>query len=135
FRWSDIGSWNALWDNADKDTRGNVCEGDVSLYDVANCYVSSTQRMVVGIGLRDIVVVDTPDALLVADRSEAQRVREAGEQMRTKGRPESRLHRRVHRPWGCYDDIDSGDRFRVKRITVKRGGVLSLQLDHHRSEH
>jgi mannose-1-phosphate guanylyltransferase/mannose-6-phosphate isomerase len=135
FRWSDIGSWNALWDTADKDARGNVTRGDVMLNDVTNSYVCSTGRMVVGIGLKDTVVVETPDALLVADRADSQKVREVVEQLRTQGRPEYRLHRRVHRPWGCYEDIDSGNRFRVKRITVNPGAKLSLQLHHHRAEH
>jgi mannose-1-phosphate guanylyltransferase/mannose-6-phosphate isomerase len=135
FAWSDIGSWNALWDTADKDAQGNVARGDVMLHDVSGSYVCSTHRVVVGLGLKDAVVVETPDAVLVADRRESQRVREVVEQLRTQGRTEHRLHRRVHRPWGCYEDVDSGERFRVKRITVNPGGKLSLQLHHHRAEH
>ena len=135
FKWSDIGSWNALWDTSDKDARGNVSRGDVVLHDVSDSYLRSTERMIVGIGLKDTVVVETPDALLVADRSESQRVREVVEQLRAQGRKECRSHRKVHRPWGCYEDVDSGERFRVKRITVNPGGKLSLQLHHHRAEH
>jgi mannose-1-phosphate guanylyltransferase/mannose-6-phosphate isomerase len=91
--------------------------------------------MVAAIGLRDVVIVETPDAILVADRKEAGRVRGAVEQLKLRGRPEGTIHRTVHRPWGCYEDIDSGDRFRVKRITVNPGSKLSLQLHHHRAEH
>jgi len=135
FRWSDIGSWNALWDASAKDAAGNVARGDVLLADVSGSYVCSTQRMVVGIGLKDVVVVETPDAVLVADRAESQKVREMVEQLKARGRPEHKLHRRVHRPWGTYEDVDSGERFRVKRITVNPGAKLSLQLHHHRAEH
>jgi mannose-1-phosphate guanylyltransferase / mannose-6-phosphate isomerase len=135
FRWSDIGSWNALWDASAKDAAGNVARGDVLLDDVSGSYVCSTQRMVVGIGLRDAVVVETPDAVLVADRADSQKVRDAVERMKARGRPECRLHRRVHRPWGTYEDVDAGERFRVKRITVNPGAKLSLQLHHHRAEH
>ncbi len=135
FRWSDIGSWNALWDSSEKDAQGNVAEGDVHLDDVSNSYVHSTRRMVVGIGLRDVVIVETPDALLVADRREAQSVREAVERLKSRGRQECSVHRVVRRPWGHYEDVDAGDRFRVKRITVHPGASLSLQLHHHRAEH
>ena len=135
FRWSDIGSWDALWDRAEKDEHGNELHGDVNLHDVSNSYIRSSHRLVVGIGLKDTVVIETPDALLVANRGDTQRVREAVEQLRAQGRSEHRNHRITHRPWGCYEDIDSGDRFRVKRITVEPGGKLSLQWHHHRAEH
>ncbi|HXN15378.1 MAG TPA: mannose-1-phosphate guanylyltransferase/mannose-6-phosphate isomerase [Usitatibacter sp.] len=135
FRWSDIGSWDALWEGAEKDSHGNDAQGDVRLYDVANSCIRSSDRLVVGIGLKDTVVIDTPDALLVAARGETQRVREAVEQLRSQARTEHRAHRTVHRPWGSYDDIDAGERFRVKRITVEPGGKLSLQWHHHRAEH
>lgn len=135
FRWSDIGSWDALWDRSAKDADGNTSRGDVQLHDVTGSYLHSSHRLVVGIGLDDMVVIETPDALLVANRSECQRVREAVEQLKARGRSEPRLHRKVHRPWGVYEDIDSGDRFRVKRITVNPGGKLSLQWHHHRAEH
>jgi mannose-1-phosphate guanylyltransferase / mannose-6-phosphate isomerase len=135
FHWSDIGSWNALWDSSEKDAQGNVTAGDVHLDNVSNSYINSTRRMVVGIGLRDMVIVETPDALLVADRREAQGVREAVERLKSRGRQECSVHRIVQRPWGHYEDIDAGDRFRVKRITVHPGAKLSLQLHHHRAEH
>jgi mannose-1-phosphate guanylyltransferase/mannose-6-phosphate isomerase len=135
FRWSDIGSWNAVWDGADKDAQGNVTQGDVHVNGVANSCVLSTHRMVVAIGLENVVIVETPDALLVANRNEDQRVREAVEHLRSHGRAECRTHRVVHRPWGCYEDVDAGERFRVKRITVNPGAKLSLQLHHHRAEH
>jgi mannose-1-phosphate guanylyltransferase/mannose-6-phosphate isomerase len=135
FRWSDIGSWDALWDRGSKDEDGNECHGDVQLHDVAGSYIRSDRRLVVGIGLEDLVVVDTPDALLLARRGETQRVREAVEQLRARGRAEHKTHRVVHRPWGCYEDIDGGERFRVKRITVDPGQKLSLQYHHHRAEH
>ena len=135
FRWSDIGSWDALWDRGSKDDDGNECHGDVQLHDVAGSYIRSDKRLVVGIGLEDLVVVDTPDALLVARRGETQRVREAVEQLKGAGRTEHKTHRLMHRPWGCYEDIDAGDRFRVKRITVDPGQKLSLQFHHHRAEH
>ena len=135
FRWSDIGSWTSLWETSQKDALGNVARGDVLLTDVSGSYVHATQRIVVGIGLKDTVVVETPDAVLVADRADTQKVREVVEQLKAQGRPEHKLHRRVHRPWGTYEDVDSGERFRVKRITVNPGAKLSLQLHHHRAEH
>lgn len=135
FRWSDIGSWDALWDRAARDGDGNDTHGDVQLHDVAGSYIRADRRLVVGIGVEDLVVVDTPDALLIARRGETQRVREAVEELRARGRTEHRTHRVVHRPWGCYEDIDAGERFRVKRITVEPGAKLSLQWHHHRAEH
>jgi mannose-1-phosphate guanylyltransferase/mannose-6-phosphate isomerase len=135
FDWSDIGSWHALWERTGKDEHGNVAHGDVQLIDVEDSYVHSTRRVVVGIGLRDMIVVETDDALLVATRESAQDVKEAVELLRTQGREECRTPHRVERPWGAYEDIDAGDRFRVKRITVNPGGQLSLQLHHHRAEH
>jgi mannose-1-phosphate guanylyltransferase/mannose-6-phosphate isomerase len=135
FRWSDIGSWNALWNSADKDAQGNATQGDVHVNGVSNSCIYSSHRMVVAIGLENLVIVETPDALLVANRNEAHRVREAVEQLRSQGRAECRVHRTVYRPWGHYEDVDSGERFRVKRITVNPGAKLSLQLHHHRAEH
>jgi len=135
FRWSDIGSWDALWDRAGKDEDGNDVHGRAQLHDVSNCFVHADKRLVVGIGLEDVVIIDTPDALLVARRGETQRVREAVEQLKGEGASEHKTHRVVHRPWGTYEDIDQGERFRVKRITVAPGGKLSLQYHHHRAEH
>jgi mannose-1-phosphate guanylyltransferase/mannose-6-phosphate isomerase len=135
FRWSDIGSWDALWDRAAKDENGNDTHGDVQLHDVENCYLRGTDRLVVGIGLEDTIVVDTPDAVLIARRGDTQRVRDAVEQLKAGGRHEHKIHKQVRRPWGTYQDIDQGERFRVKRITVEPGGKLSLQYHHHRAEH
>jgi len=135
FRWSDIGSWDALWDRAQKDEDGNECHGDVKMIDAENCYVRGNGRLVVGIGLEDVVVVDTPDAVLVAKRGDTQRVREAVEHLKLSGRQEHKVHKQVRRPWGTYQDIDQGERFRVKRITVQPGEKLSLQYHHHRAEH
>ena len=135
FAWSDIGSWDALWERGTKDTQGNETTGDVQLIGSEGSYVHAGHRLVVGIGLEDLVVVETPDAILVARRGETQRVREAVERLRLEGRSEHRTHRMVHRPWGRYEDIDSGERFRVKRITVEPGRKLSLQWHHHRAEH
>lgn len=135
FRWSDIGSWDALWDRAPKDEQGNECHGDVQLHDVSDSLVRSNHRLVVGIGLEGIVIVETADALLVAKRGDTQRVREAVEQLRVRNRAEHRTPKQVQRPWGCYEDIDAGERFRVKRITVEPGQKLSLQYHHHRAEH
>jgi mannose-1-phosphate guanylyltransferase/mannose-6-phosphate isomerase len=135
FDWSDIGSWQTLWERSAKDAQGNVTRGDVQLINVEDSYVHSTRRVVVGIGLRDVVIVETDDALLVATRDNAQDVKEAVELLRTQDRDECRAPHRVMRPWGHYEDIDAGERFRVKRITVNPGGQLSLQLHHHRAEH
>ncbi|MBI3523847.1 MAG: mannose-1-phosphate guanylyltransferase/mannose-6-phosphate isomerase [Betaproteobacteria bacterium] len=135
FRWSDIGSWNALWERASKDADGNAIQGDVHLHAVSDSYIHSTRRLVVGIGLKDIAIIETPDALLVADRGSVQCVGGIVEQLRSQGRPECNAHRQVHRPWGTYENVDSGDRFQVKRITVNPGAMLSLQLHHHRAEH
>jgi mannose-1-phosphate guanylyltransferase/mannose-6-phosphate isomerase len=135
FRWSDIGSWDALWDRAPKDPQGNECHGDVQLHGTSGSLVRSNHRLVVGIGLEDVVIVETADALLVAKRGDTQRVREAVEQLRAEDRTEHRTPQRVQRPWGCYEDIDAGERFRVKRITVDPGQKLSLQYHHHRAEH
>jgi mannose-1-phosphate guanylyltransferase/mannose-6-phosphate isomerase len=135
FAWSDIGSWDALWERGTKDDAGNHIEGDVHAMDVSRSFIHSDRRLVVGIGLEDLVVIDTPDALLVARRGDTQRVREAVEHLRASDRTEHRSHRTVHRPWGRYEDIDQGERFRVKRICVAPGEKLSLQWHHHRAEH
>lgn len=135
FPWSDIGSWQALWEADAKDSQGNVTRGDTHLHDVTDSYVHSSQRMVVGIGLKNMIIVETADAVLVATRENAQLVKEAVELLRTQEREECRTHQRVDRPWGSYEDIDSGDRFRVKRLTVNPGARLSLQMHHHRAEH
>ncbi len=135
FGWSDLGSWKALWETGDKDASGNVVKGDVYLDQTANSYVAAERRLVAVIGVDNIVVVETPDAVLVSARDQVQRVRNVVDHLRRQHRSEHLTHRIVHRPWGSYEDIDAGDRFRVKRITVTPGRKLSLQLHHHRAEH
>jgi mannose-1-phosphate guanylyltransferase / mannose-6-phosphate isomerase len=134
--WSDIGSWAALWSASERDADGNRLEGDVLALESRNSYVrSSPRRMVALLGVEDMVVVDTPDAVLVAARSHAQDVKKLVDQLKAAGRPEHMFHRKVYRPWGSYDSIDMGERFQVKRIMVKPGAALSLQKHHHRAEH
>ncbi|AIF49390.1 mannose-1-phosphate guanylyltransferase/mannose-6-phosphate isomerase [Dyella japonica] len=135
-QWSDIGSWDALWLAAEKDANGNHVEGDVIALDTRGSLVRSHDRhMVATIGLKDVVVVTTPDATLVAHRNASQEVKRVVEKLKDAGRTEHDLHRVVHRPWGTYDSLERGDRFQVKRIVVKPGASLSLQMHHHRAEH
>lgn len=135
-RWSDIGSWSALWEASDKDALGNATQGDVIMLDTRNTLVRSHDRhMVATIGLDDVVVISTPDATLVASREQVQHVKKIVDELARSGRTEHLAHRQVYRPWGSYDSIDMGDRFQVKRIVVKPGSVLSLQMHHHRAEH
>jgi mannose-1-phosphate guanylyltransferase/mannose-6-phosphate isomerase len=134
--WSDIGSWDALWMAADKDANGNHLEGDVIALDTKGTLVRSHDRhLVATIGLEDIVVVTTPDATLVARRDASQDVKKIVDELKSAGRSEHDLHRVVRRPWGSYDSLEQGDRFQVKRIVVKPGAALSLQMHHHRAEH
>jgi len=133
--WSDIGSWSALADALPRDPEGNVTAGDVLVEDASGCYLHSTSRLIAAVGLRDHVVVETKDAVLVAPRDRVQDVKELVTELKARGRYETSLHREVYRPWGSYDSIDSGDRFQVKRLIVKPGASLSLQLHHHRAEH
>ena len=133
--WSDVGSWSALWELSDKDENGNTCRGDVINVDTKNTYVYATEKLVTTIGLDDVVVVETKDSILVAKQSEVQQVKKIVEQLKAEDRSEWRHHREVYRPWGKYDSIDHGDRFQVKRITVKPGEKLSIQMHHHRAEH
>jgi mannose-1-phosphate guanylyltransferase/mannose-6-phosphate isomerase len=134
--WSDIGSWDALWQAAEKDELGNHFEGDVVALDTRNSLVRSHDRHLVAvIGLDDVVVVTTPDATLVARRSVSQDVKKVVDHLKSVGRTEHDLHRVVRRPWGSYDSLEAGDRFQVKRIVVKPGAALSLQMHHHRAEH
>ncbi|MCE9680061.1 mannose-1-phosphate guanylyltransferase/mannose-6-phosphate isomerase [Shewanella sp. AS1] len=133
--WSDVGSWSALWEVSDKDEYGNAYRGDVINLNTRNTYVHATEKLVTTIGLDDVVVVETKDAILVAKRSEAQQVKKVVEQLKAENRSEWQHHREVYRPWGKYDSIDNGDRFQVKRITVKPGEKLSIQMHHHRAEH
>jgi mannose-1-phosphate guanylyltransferase/mannose-6-phosphate isomerase len=133
--WSDVGSWSSLFDALPADEEGNVLQGDVLVHDTHDCYVHSTSRLVAAVGMDDHIIVETKDAILVAPKGRVQDVKELVAAIKKAGRSESALHREVFRPWGSYDSIDSGERFQVKRLTVKPGGVLSLQMHHHRAEH
>jgi mannose-1-phosphate guanylyltransferase / mannose-6-phosphate isomerase len=133
--WSDVGSWSSLFDALPADEEGNVLQGDVMTHDTRDCYVHSTSRLVAAVGMEDHIIVETKDAILVAPKDRVQDVKELVSSIRKLGRSESAWHREVFRPWGSYDSIDSGERFQVKRLTVKPGGVLSLQMHHHRAEH
>jgi mannose-1-phosphate guanylyltransferase / mannose-6-phosphate isomerase len=133
--WSDVGSWSALREASDPDADGNVLRGDVMALDTRGSYVYSEHRLVATIGLVDCVVVETKDAVLVAPSNRVQDVKQLVARLKSEGRYEHSLHREVFRPWGSYDSIDSGERFQVKRLIVRPGGVLSLQMHHHRAEH
>ncbi len=133
--WSDLGAWDAVWQVSSKDAEGNAAVGDTLVRDSHDTLVHATSRLVGVVGLSNVVVVETPDAVLVADRSRSQDVKVIVSQLQGDGRSEHTLHRQVHRPWGWYDSIDSGPRFQVKRIMVKPGASLSLQMHHHRAEH
>lgn len=133
--WSDVGSWSALWEVSEKDDHGNTLKGDVVALDTHNSYVHSDRRLIATLGLRDLVVVESDDAIMVADRSRVQEVKAIVDQLRAKDRSEAKIHRKVYRPWGYYDSVENGQRFQVKRIVVKPGGRLSLQMHHHRAEH
>ena len=133
--WSDVGSWDALWEVGESDDADNVAQGDVLLSEASGSYVRADHRLVAGIGIRDLVVVETSDAVLVADRGKSQQVKSLVASLRQAERPESRVHPTVHRPWGSYETIARGDRFQVKRLMVKPGAVLSRQMHHHRAEH
>lgn len=133
--WSDVGAWPAVWELSPKDERGNAVSGDVLLQDVDDSLILAQGRCVAALGLRDAIVVETPDVVLVADRDHAQEVKQLVAGLKAAGRPEFRFHRRVHRPWGDFEGIDTGARYQVKRLTVNPGSSLSLQLHHHRAEH
>ncbi|NLC71355.1 MAG: mannose-1-phosphate guanylyltransferase/mannose-6-phosphate isomerase [Desulfuromonadaceae bacterium] len=133
--WDDVGSWQALWAMGCPDGDGNVMRGDVIARDCHENLFQSHSRLVAAVGVRNLVVVETPDAVLVADRDQAQRVKEIAEQLKKEGRAEFFGHVKVHRPWGSYQTVDHEERFQVKRITVNPGATLSLQMHHHRAEH
>lgn len=133
--WNDIGSWSSLWDVQPHDDEGNVRIGDIVTEQVRNCYVHAEKRLVAAVGVENLIIVETADAVLVADRDKVQDVKGVVEQLKSSGRGEALLHRRVNRPWGAYEGIDVGERFQVKRITVDPGASLSLQKHHHRAEH
>jgi len=133
--WNDLGAWEAVWQVASKDAQGNASVGDAIVSDSRNTLVHSTSRLVGVVGLDDVIVVETPDAVLVADRARSQDVKKIVQRLDSERRGEQTLHRKVHRPWGWYDSIDNGPRHQVKRIMVKPGASLSLQMHHHRAEH
>jgi mannose-1-phosphate guanylyltransferase / mannose-6-phosphate isomerase len=133
--WSDIGAWDALWNVADKDEAGNSVSGDVLLEDMKNSLVQAESRLVACIGLEDVVVIETLDAVFVAAKSKVQEVKKLVTRLKDAKRPEVASHRKIYRPWGYYDSIDNGERFQVKRIVVNPKASLSLQMHHHRAEH
>jgi mannose-1-phosphate guanylyltransferase / mannose-6-phosphate isomerase len=133
--WSDVGAWDSLWQVLPKDLEGNVTQGDVLLHECRDTLVLAEHRLVACVGISDMVVVETPDAILVAHMSKTQHVKKIVDSLKREGRPEGELHRKVFRPWGWYDGVDAGERFQVKRIVVKPGAALSLQMHHHRAEH
>ncbi|WP_059412022.1 mannose-1-phosphate guanylyltransferase/mannose-6-phosphate isomerase [Cupriavidus basilensis] len=133
--WSDVGSWDAVWQAADKTADGNVAIGDVVTHRAQGCLVHASHRLVAVAGLDDVMVVETPDVVLVVHKNHCQDVKQLVELVRGQGRPEATRHRQVYRPWGSYDAVDHGARYQVKRISVKPGAKLSLQMHHHRAEH
>ena len=133
--WSDVGSWDSLWHISPQDAHGNVLRGDVFTHGTHNSYVRAESRLVAVVGLSDVVVVETPDAVLVMHKDKAQDIKQAVAHFTQHQRKEQIEHRRVHRPWGWYEGIDAGERFQVKRIMVAPGAQLSLQMHHHRAEH
>jgi mannose-1-phosphate guanylyltransferase/mannose-6-phosphate isomerase len=134
-QWSDVGSWSSLWAVSDHDQDGNVIKGDVFTHNTRNSLVISEHRLLATAGLDDMIVVETADAVMVAAKDHAQDVKKLVESLKTDERSQYKSHRKVYRPWGCYESIDGGDRFQVKRITVKPNASLSLQMHHHRAEH
>jgi mannose-1-phosphate guanylyltransferase/mannose-6-phosphate isomerase len=133
--WSDLGAWSAIWEAGEHDSAGNAIHGDVLTHDCRNSLFHAGHRLVTGVGVEDLLVVETADAVLVAHRDCAQDVKQVVEQLKAQARPERLVHRRVYRPWGSYEGIDAGERFQVKRIVVNPGAELSLQMHHHRAEH
>jgi mannose-1-phosphate guanylyltransferase len=133
--WNDIGAWSALWEVNDKDEEGNTTFGDTILQETSNSLVHGGERLIATVGLDNIVIVDTKDALLVACKDKVQDVKKIVEKLKAEKRSEFKVHREVYRPWGKYDSIDNGERYQVKRITVNPGEKLSIQMHHHRAEH
>jgi mannose-1-phosphate guanylyltransferase/mannose-6-phosphate isomerase len=133
--WSDVGAWSALWEVAEQDKQGNVCSGDVILDNVSGSYLRSESRLIAATGVENLVIVETADAVLVADRDKVQDVKNIVNALKSQDRPEASLHQRVYRPWGSYESLFMADRFQVKRIVVNPGQTLSLQMHHHRAEH
>jgi mannose-1-phosphate guanylyltransferase / mannose-6-phosphate isomerase len=133
--WTDIGSWSAMGELSEPDAQGNRVEGEALLRDVRNCYIRGEERLIGAVGVNDLIVIDTSDALLIVSKSAAQEVKHLYSILKSKGHAAHKLHRTVHRPWGTYTTLGEGPRFKIKRIEVRPGGKLSLQMHHHRSEH
>ncbi|MBL6821015.1 MAG: mannose-1-phosphate guanylyltransferase/mannose-6-phosphate isomerase [Luminiphilus sp.] len=133
--WSDVGAWSAMWDISEADAAGNVCEGDVLLQDAHDNYLRSESRLVAAIGVRDLVVVETADAVMVGARDQMQSIKQLVAALESSDRPEATIHQKVFRPWGSYESLVVGEQFQVKRLTVNPGQTLSLQLHHQRAEH
>jgi len=134
-QWNDIGSWSALYDIGTKDNKGNVIKGDVIIQDTTNTYINADHHMVAAIGVDNLIIIDTPDATFITTQDKAQEVKKIVESLQTSGRCESTAHRKVYRPWGWYDCIESGEHFQVKRLHIKPGAKLSLQMHYKRAEH
>jgi mannose-1-phosphate guanylyltransferase/mannose-6-phosphate isomerase len=133
--WSDLGSWSSLWEVQPKDEGGNVTHGDVVLHNAQDCYAYSEDRLISLLGTKNLVVVETKDAILVADKDEVQEAKSIVSKLKAQDREEWKLAREVYRPWGKYDSVDNGVRHQVKRITVNPGAKLSVQMHYHRAEH
>ncbi|MBU2894675.1 mannose-1-phosphate guanylyltransferase/mannose-6-phosphate isomerase [Colwellia sp. D2M02] len=133
--WSDVGSYSALWEVCQQNEDKNVVKGDVIAQQTTNSYIHSQNKLIATVGVDNLVIIDTPDAVLVANKDKVQDVKNIVEQLKKSQRSEAVLHREVYRPWGKYDSVDNGERFQVKRITVKPGAKLSVQMHHHRAEH
>ncbi len=133
--WSDVGAWSALWELGEKDQQGNVVHGDVIHEGSEGCYFHADSKMIAALGVKNIVVVETADGVMIADKSRVQDIKNIVNTLKAAGRREPDFHREVHRPWGVYDSVDSGQRYQVKHITVKPGAKLSVQMHHHRAEH
>ena len=133
--WSDVGAWSALWEIGEADANGNVAEGDVLLQNASNNYIRSESRLVTAIGVEDLVLVETADAVMVGARDRVQDIKQVVEALTAADRPEASVHQQVFRPWGSYESLVVGEQFQVKRLTVTPGQTLSLQLHHHRAEH
>ncbi len=133
--WNDVGSWSALWDVINKDESGNAINGDVLTVNTQDCILHSSSRLIATVGLRDLVIVETADAVMVASKRDVQEVKAIVDKLKSQNRPEATIHRKVYRPWGYYDLVDCGDRHNTKRIVVNPGAKLSVQKHHHRAEH
>ena len=133
--WNDVGSWSALWEVGEKDESGNIIRGDVLTVDCENSYIHSEKKLISAIGVEDLVIIETDDAVMIAPKNRVQDVKLIVDKLKKENRPEADLHQKVYRPWGSYDAVDNGERHKTKRIIVKPGAKLSLQMHHHRAEH